>query len=137
MDEEAVNSSETRRAVLFDVDGTLLDVLGNQRRVWTEWAQRHGLEPDAVYRTALITRPLETFTAVAPSLDPASCLAVLHELEDRDAQTDAYTAFSGATDLLTALDVSDWAVVTSNATARRRRPRSAPTRDWIWRAPTS
>jgi sugar-phosphatase len=119
-DEEAVNLSEARRAVLFDVDGTLLDVLANQRRVWAEWAVRHGLDPDAVYRAALVTRPVETFAAVAPSLDPASCLAVLHELEDHDAQTGAYAAFSGAADLLTALDPLDWAVVTSNYAHRVR-----------------
>lgn len=36
----------TPRAVLFDVDGTLLDVLPNLRQVWTEWALRHDLDPE-------------------------------------------------------------------------------------------
>jgi mannitol-1-/sugar-/sorbitol-6-phosphatase len=108
------------RAVLFDVDGTLLDVLGNQRRVWAEWAVRHGLEPDAVWRVALVTRPVETFAAVAPALDPASCLAVLHELEDHDARAGTYAAFPGAVELLTAMDPSAWAVVTGNYEHRVR-----------------
>jgi sugar-phosphatase len=78
------------------------------------------LEADAVYRTALITRPVERFAAVAPTLDPASCLAVLHEIEDHDAQTGSYTAFAGAAELLTKMDPSAWAVVTSNYAHRVR-----------------
>ena len=37
------------RALLFDVDGTLLDVLGNQKRVSHAWAKRLGLSADAGY----------------------------------------------------------------------------------------
>jgi sugar-phosphatase len=109
-----------RRAVLFDVDGTLLDVLSNLRRVWTEWALQHDLDPELVWRTALVTRPSETFAAVAPSLDPVSCLAILHELEDEDACSGSYMAFDGANQLLTALEPSDWAIVTGNYARRVR-----------------
>lgn len=109
-----------RRAVLFDVDGTLLDVLPNLRRVWAEWALRHDLDPELVWRTALVTAPSETFAAVAPSLDPASCLAVLHELEDEDARSGSYVAFDGASQLLAALKPTDWAIVTGNYTHRVR-----------------
>lgn len=104
----------TRRAVLLDVDGTLLDVLPNLRCVWTEWAQRHDLDPELVWQTALITRPQETFAIVAPSLDPASCLTSLHEIEDEDARNGSYAAFDGASELLSALHPSDWAIVTGN-----------------------
>jgi sugar-phosphatase len=109
-----------RRAVLFDVDGTLLDVLPNLRRVWTEWAVQHHLDPELVWRTALVTPPLETFAAFAPSLDPVSCLAVLHELEDEDARSGSYMAFDGASQLLARLEPSDWAIVTGNYAHRVR-----------------
>jgi beta-phosphoglucomutase-like phosphatase (HAD superfamily) len=33
-------------AVLFDVDGTLVDVVANQKRVWAAWARRHNLDAD-------------------------------------------------------------------------------------------
>lgn len=53
------------RYVLFDVDGTLIDAVENQRRVWRTWAERYGLDADEVHRVALRTRPLETFAQVA------------------------------------------------------------------------
>jgi sugar-phosphatase len=102
------------RAVLFDVDGTLLDVLANQRRVWDMWADRHGLDRDAVYACATRTTPRETFARVAPGRDPRECLAVLHEFEDDDARNGSYCAFVGAHDLLRDLPRDAWAVVTAN-----------------------
>jgi sugar-phosphatase len=106
--------SESHRAVLFDVDGTLLDVMPNLRRVWAEWAVRHALDPELVWQTALVRRPEETFGIVAPSLDVASCLEVLHEIEDEDARSGSYTAFDGAGELLDALPPCAWALVTGN-----------------------
>jgi sugar-phosphatase len=102
------------RAVLFDVDGTLLDVLANLRGVWQEWAERFALDGDAVYACALRTTPRETFAQVAPDRDPDECLAVLHELEDHDARVGSYAAFAGARELLRRLPPDGWAVVTSN-----------------------
>lgn len=106
--------------VLFDIDGTLIDALDNQRGVWSAWALRHGLDPDEVYRTALRTRPVETFAEVAPDRDPRVCLDLLHELEDEDVRTGDYTAFDGAAALLAALPVGSWALVTSNYEHRVR-----------------
>lgn len=108
------------RYVLFDVDGTLIDAVENQRLVWRAWAERYGLDPDEVYRVALRTRPMETFAQVAPDQDAGECLAVLHELEDEDVRTGSYTAFQGASELLNALDPGTWALVTSNYEHRVR-----------------
>ncbi|WP_336053087.1 HAD family hydrolase [Streptomyces sp. CA2R101] len=108
------------RYVLFDVDGTLIDAVDNQRQVWRTWAGRYGLDPDEVYRVALRTRPMETFAQVAPGLDPQKCLAALHELEDEDVRSGAYTAFDGASELLNALQPGVWALVTSNYEHRVR-----------------
>ncbi|MFB6524008.1 HAD family hydrolase [Streptomyces sp. NPDC056401] len=108
------------RYVLFDVDGTLVDAVANQRRVWATWAARHGLDPDEVYAVALRTRPMETFAAVAPDRDPHACLAALHELEDEDVRSGTYAAFDGAAALLTALPPGSWGLVTSNYEHRVR-----------------
>ncbi|MFD9353769.1 HAD family hydrolase [Streptomyces sp. NPDC060031] len=112
--------SRPAKHVLFDVDGTLIDALDNQRTVWHTWAARHALDPDEVYRVALRTRPLETFAAVAPDLDPHACLAALHELEDEDVRSGSYDAYEGAAALLTALPPESWALVTSNYAHRVR-----------------
>ncbi|MYW03828.1 HAD-IA family hydrolase [Streptomyces sp. SID3343] len=106
--------------VLFDVDGTLIDAAANQRRVWNAWAQRYGLDGAAVYEVALRTRPVDTFAAVAPELDAAEALALLHDLEDADVRDGAYTAFAGAAELLRGLPVGGWALVTSNYVHRVR-----------------
>ncbi|NGO78744.1 HAD-IA family hydrolase [Streptomyces sp. YC504] len=106
--------------VLFDVDGTLIDAVSNQRRVWASWAERYGLDADEVYRVALRTRPMETFAEVAPGHDAHECLAALHALEDEDVRTGVYAAFDGAADLLHALRAGTWALVTSNYEHRVR-----------------
>lgn len=108
------------RYVLFDVDGTLIDAVDNQRLVWRTWAERYGLDPDEVYRVALRTRPMETFAQVAPDQDPQECLAALHELEDEDVRVGSYAAFDGASELLNALPPGSWALVTSNYEHRVR-----------------
>jgi len=112
--------------VLFDVDGTLIDAVANQRQVWRRLAERYGLSADEVYRVALRTRPMETFAHVAPDRDPQECLATLHELEDEDARSGVYAAFDGASELLRSLPSGSWALVTSNY-AHRVRERFART----------
>ena len=106
------------RAVLFDVDGTLVDNLTNQRRVWEAWAAGLALDGDVVWACAQRTTPRETFAQVAPDRDPDACLAQLHEIEDQDARAGSYEAFAGARDLLRGLPADEWAVVTSNYTHR-------------------
>ncbi|MFD7278690.1 HAD family hydrolase [Streptomyces sp. NPDC059862] len=108
------------RYVLFDVDGTLIDAVSNQRRVWGTWAVRYGLDAEEVYRVALRTRPMETFAQVAAERDPRECLAMLHELEDEDVRSGIYAAFDGASELLHGLPPQVWALVTSNYEHRVR-----------------
>ncbi|WP_327654383.1 HAD-IA family hydrolase [Streptomyces sp. NBC_00483] len=108
------------RYVLFDVDGTLIDAVDNQRLVWRTWAERYGLDSDEVHRVALRMRPMETFAQVAPDQDARECLAALHELEDEDVRTGSYAAFRGASELLNALEPGAWALVTANYEHRVR-----------------
>lgn len=106
--------------VLFDVDGTLINAVNNQRAIWHALADRYGLDPDEVYQVALRTRPTETFALIAPDRDPRECLAQLHELEDEDVRSGDYTAFDGAAELLHGLPPDSWALVTSNYEHRVR-----------------
>ncbi|MGA5407614.1 HAD family hydrolase [Streptomyces lavendulocolor] len=115
-----LGQSGAMRYVLFDVDGTLIDAVDNQRRVWRMWAERYGLDPEEVYRVALRTRPMETFAQVVPERDPQECLGALHRLEDEDVRSGTYKAFDGAAELLNALRPGTWALVTSNYEHRVR-----------------
>ncbi|MFD7334470.1 HAD family hydrolase [Streptomyces violascens] len=118
--DEHVRRPGTGKRVLFDVDGTLIDAVENQRRVWAAWAARYGRDPEETYRVALRTRPIETFREVVPDQDPQECLAAFHALEDEDVRSGVYSAFDGARELLTGLAPGTWALVTSNYEHRVR-----------------
>lgn len=113
------------RAVLFDVDGTLIDAMAGQRRIWHEWAERFELDPSVVYETALRTRPVETVAELLPGRDPSPLVAAFDRLEDAEAEHGPLHAIDGAALLLSSLEPQTWALVTSNAerrvTARFRR----------------
>lgn len=106
------------RAVLLDVDGTLIDAIAGQRRIWSEWATRFGLDPASVYEVALRTRPMDTAAEVLPGHDAAAAVALFDVLEDADAAYGEVLAIDGAEGLLTALAGHRWALVTSNAERR-------------------
>jgi sugar-phosphatase len=109
------------RAVLLDVDGTLVDAIAGQRRIWGEWAVRFRLDTASVYEVALRTRPLDTAAEVLPGHDAAAAVALFDELEDADAASGEVLAIAGAAELLAGLEASGdrrWALVTSNAERR-------------------
>ncbi|WP_053730479.1 HAD family hydrolase [Streptomyces sp. WM6378] len=120
MTDEHVRQPGGGKCVLFDVDGTLIDAVENQRGVWAAWAARYGRDPEETYRVALRTRPMETFAEVVPDRDPRECLAALHALEDDDVRSGVYSAFDGARELLTGLAPGAWGLVTSNYEHRVR-----------------
>ena len=61
--------------MLFDVDGTLVDAVANQRGIWSTWAVRFGLDGDEAYSVALRTRPVETAAHFLPQADRADASA--------------------------------------------------------------
>jgi len=105
-------------AVLLDVDGTVVDAVANQRRLWAEWADRFGLDRDEVYALALRTRPADTVAGLLPPVHRADALEHFQSLEDDDVDHGEYTAFAGADRLLRGLEAGRWALVTANL--RRR-----------------
>jgi sugar-phosphatase len=104
--------STTFDAVLFDMDGTLVDSIAAANHVWTEWATRHGVDPDEVLRSMHGVRAIDTVRRFAPvAIDAAAEAALITEAEI-DA-IEGVVAISGAAALLDALPPGRWAIVTS------------------------
>ena len=99
------------RGVLFDMDGVLVDSTPAVARVWTAWAQRHGLEPEKIVAMAHGRPSLATIKELLPRAD--------HDAEDREVErmeiediTDV-VALPGARLLLETLPKGKFTVVTS------------------------
>jgi sugar-phosphatase len=98
-------------ALLFDLDGVLVDSARCVERTWRQWASRHGLDPDAIVAVAHGRRTLETIPEVAPHLDVATEVAALEAIESTT--TEGVYEIPGARALLERLPPDRWAVVTS------------------------
>ncbi len=98
-------------AVLFDVDGVLLDSAAAHRRVWNSWALSRGLDAEKVWRLTFGRRPEDTVKDAAAHLDPAAERQSLDELLAKE--RDGILPVGGAVRLLRALSGRAWAIVTS------------------------
>ncbi len=56
-------------AILFDLDGVLIDSTACITRHWQQWADQHGLDLDAIMQAAHGVRTIDTIRRVAPHLD--------------------------------------------------------------------
>ena len=101
------------RAILFDLDGVLVDSTACVERHWRMWAQRHGLDAEYVLADSHGRRTIDTIRAVAPELATEAEAARLEQEEALD--TVGIVAAPGAAELLTALQSVPWAVVTSGS----------------------
>lgn len=102
-------------ALLFDLDGVLIDSTVCVVRHWKEWAERHGLDLDLIMAHAHGRRTVETMRLVAPRLPVEEEAARFAAMEARDAE--GVVAIDGAGDLLAGLPPDAWAVVTSGSWA--------------------
>jgi mannitol-1-/sugar-/sorbitol-6-phosphatase len=109
-------------ALLFDLDGVLVDSTANVERHWREWATRHALDVEKILAVVHGRRAIDTIREQAPQLDADHELATLVEAETRD--TSGILVFDGAADLLASIPRGRWAIVTSGtysvASARLR-----------------
>ena len=104
----------TAKAILFDMDGVLIDSAPAVERVWRKWALAHGLAPDAVIEQAHGRRSVETIRAVAPHVDAARENVNVEQMEIEDKK--GVTALPGALELLRKLPQERFAIVTSATT---------------------
>jgi len=101
----------TCSAVLFDLDGVLIDSTPAVARVWTGWALEHGFDPTEVVQRAHGRPSLTTIREYLPGADLA---LENQEVERREmADLDGVVALPGARELLNSLPRARWTIVTS------------------------
>ena len=100
-------------AIIFDLDGVLIDADAVYERHWKQWAERRGVAFDAVLAVHHGRPAVQTVELVAPHLDAVAEAARYnrHLLEDTDMS--GVVAYPGALDLLTSLPKDRWAIATS------------------------
>ncbi len=99
------------RGVLFDLDGVLVDSTPAVARVWAGWARAHGLNPNEVVKQAHGRPSIATIRELLPHADHA---AEDREVERREiADVEGVIPLPGAMELLQALPLERWAIVTS------------------------
>ena len=98
-------------AVLFDLDGTLVDSGQCVDIAWTKWAEEYGMDPTEIIYKAQGQRTIDSLRFIAPHLDPEKESAKLETLELSVA--DGLVPIAGATELLKTLPARRWAIVTS------------------------
>jgi mannitol-1-/sugar-/sorbitol-6-phosphatase len=98
-------------ALLFDLDGVLVDSTPAVERVWRQWAVEHGFDPADVVLQAHGRPSLATIREYLPEAD--------HEAENRKVEKaeiedlGGVIALPGALELLNSLPPERWTIVTS------------------------
>ncbi len=101
----------TCSALLFDLDGVLIDSTPAVERVWHQWALEHGFNPEEVVARAHGRPSLATVRDYLPNAD--------HDAENREverreiADLAGVVPLPGAVALLASLPPDRWTIVTS------------------------
>ena len=103
-------------AVLFDMDGTLVDSKGVVEKLWSEFARRHNLSERAVIQYSHGRTARDTVSAFVPDASDKMMLVDAYEKEELMA-LDSCREIAGAQRLLRSLSNSRVAVVTSASRA--------------------
>jgi sugar-phosphatase len=100
-------------ALLFDLDGVLVDSRRCIEHIWKKWAAQRGRDAAPFIAVCHGRRISETIAQVAPELDARAEAAVLDRMEE--VETDGVDPVPGARELVAGLAEGTWAVVTSGS----------------------
>ena len=101
----------TCKAILFDLDGVLVDSTAAVERVWRLWALAHNLNPEPVIEHAHGRRSIETVRRFAPKLDAEQENLRVENMEIADKE--GVISLPGSSEMLRKLPQSQFAIVTS------------------------
>jgi sugar-phosphatase len=98
-------------ALLFDLDGVLIDSTPAVARVWSRWAVEHGLDPETVVRQAHGRPSRSTIRELLPNadIDREDREVERREMED----VEGLVLLPGARELLNTLPPERWTIATS------------------------
>jgi sugar-phosphatase len=98
-------------ALLFDMDGVVIDSTPAVARVWRNWAIEHGFDPVEVVARAHGRPSLTTIREYLPKADP---FAENREVERREIEdVEGVVFLPGARELLASLPQGRWTIATS------------------------
>ena len=98
-------------AILFDLDGVLIDSTPAVARVWTRWATEHGFDPETIVRHAHGRPSIATIEEFLPDADLQAENLKLEQEEMEDLE--GVVPLPGAKELLEVLPLERWTIVTS------------------------
>jgi mannitol-1-/sugar-/sorbitol-6-phosphatase len=102
-------------ALLFDLDGVLIDSTPAVTRVWSKWARARGFNPEEVVAHAHGRPSIATVREYLPGADHDAENRIVERSEIED--LDGVVPLPGARELLESLPANRWTIVTSGTRA--------------------